>query len=155
MLSIKTLKPFYVKQETRNIRIMLAYQYFTIHIDGDVYQFVPVEGREIVVNRKTKRIENEKDILVFQKGKHMIQISIAELLDIPEFLTHVHSIAHRYLTKQLPVTLEKSGDVIYELERQNAMRLIDQAIDQNDKEAFLELCDYMNENFNVSHEAQK
>ncbi|KGX86128.1 IDEAL domain-containing protein [Pontibacillus litoralis] len=144
MLSVRMLKPFYVKHETTCIRIMLAYQYFSIHFGDDLYQFIPIEGREIVVNRKTKRITNIEDILVFQKGKHMMQISMQELMDLPDFLTHVNSIASRYLD---PKSLRKMDQIIYYLERENALRLIDNALDERDKPTFLTLSSYFNQHF--------
>ncbi|KGX90673.1 hypothetical protein [Pontibacillus marinus] len=147
MLSVQMLKPFYVKQEVDRIRIMLAYQYFSIHIDDKLYHFVPVEGREISINRDTKQIENTKDVLVFQNGKHMIQISILELMDLPDFLTHVNSIAHRYLKKKKPVNLTKVDRVIHELEMQNAKRLIDEALDKRETKKFHDLVWYIKDNF--------
>lgn len=147
MLSVQMLKPFYVKQEVDRIRIMLAYQYFSIHIDDKLYHFVPVEAREISISRETKRIENTEDILVFQCGKHMIQISIQELMDLPDFLTHVNSIAERYLKKKKPVNLNKVDRVIQELELENAKRLIDQALDQRETEKFHDLVWYMKDHF--------
>jgi len=147
MLSVQMLKPFYVKQEVDRIRIMLAYQYFSIHIDEKLYHFVPVEGREIAINRETKRIENTKDVLVFQCGKHMMQISILELMELPDFLTHVDSIANRYLNKKLPETLNKVDRVVQELEKQNAKRLIDEALDKRETERFHDLVWYMKDHF--------
>ncbi|MFC0524295.1 IDEAL domain-containing protein [Pontibacillus salicampi] len=147
MLSVRMLKPFYVKHEATCIRIMLAYQYFSIHFGDDLYQFVPIEGREIVVDRKTKKITNVNDVLVFQKGKHMMQISIQELLDLPDFVTHVHSIASRYLDRKRGNNMKTIDKIIYDLERENAIRLIDKALDQQDEPAFIELSSYLNQNF--------
>lgn len=147
MLTVQMLKPFYVKQEENCIRIMLAYQYFSIQLDGKLYHFVPVEGREIVINRDTKRIENTNDVLVFQKGKHMIQVSIKELIDLPDFLTHVNSIAIRYLKKKKPISLTKVDRVIHELEKENAKRLIDQTLDNRDSTRFNDLVWYYKDHF--------
>ncbi|MYL36073.1 IDEAL domain-containing protein [Pontibacillus yanchengensis] len=147
MLSVRMLKPFYVKHEENCIRIMLAYQYFSIHFGDDLYQFTPIEGREIVVDRKTKKITNVNDVLVFQKGKHMMQITIQELLDLPDFVTHVHSIASRYLNRKKSINMKTIDKVILELERENAMRLIDQALDKQDEPGFIELSSYLKQHF--------
>lgn len=147
MLSVQMLKPFYVKQEEESIRIMLAYQYFSINIDDKLYHFIPIEGREIVIDRSTKQIVNTKDVLVFQKGKHMIQISISELIELPDFLSHVDSIAARYLKKKKAISLSKIEQVIHDLERENAKRLIDQCLDEGDSDTFHELVWYLKDHF--------
>ena len=43
---VKMLKPYYVKEDERFIRVVLAYQYFSLLIDEELYQFVPMEARD-------------------------------------------------------------------------------------------------------------
>src|SRR5690606_40154579 len=58
MVTVKMLKPYYIKLNSEYIRIILAYQYFSLLIDNKLYHFVPIEGREILINRKTRKVVN-------------------------------------------------------------------------------------------------
>lgn len=55
MVTVKMLKPYYIKTEEEYVRVILAYQYFSVVINKKVYQFIPVEANEIRINRKTKK----------------------------------------------------------------------------------------------------
>ncbi|GGP06982.1 IDEAL domain-containing protein [Oceanobacillus neutriphilus] len=149
MVTVKMLKPYYVKTEEKYIRIILAYQYFSIIMNKKVYQFIPVKSTEVRINRKTKKIENIDDVFAFQKGKEVLTISMSQLVSIPGFLEMLHRIAESYY---LPEDTETVSDqqrvldqLIAELEHENVRRLIDRAIDNGDKEAFLELTNTLND----------
>ncbi|GEN87137.1 IDEAL domain-containing protein [Oceanobacillus sp. FSL W8-0428] len=149
MVTVKMLKPYYVKTEEKYIRIILAYQYFSIIMNKKVYQFIPVKSTEVRINRKTKKIENIDDVFAFQKGKEVLTISMSQLVSIPGFLEMLHRIAESYY---LPEDTEAVSDqqraldqLISELEYENVRRLIDKAIDNGDKEAFLELTNTLND----------
>lgn len=149
MVTVKMLKPYYVKTEEKYIRIILAYQYFSIIMNKKVYQFIPVKSTEVRINRKTKKIENIDDVFAFQKGKEVLTISMSQLVSIPGFLEMLHRIAESYY---LPEDTETVSDhqraldqLITELEYENVRRLIDKAIDNGDKEAFLELTNALND----------
>ncbi|MGP4077085.1 IDEAL domain-containing protein [Halobacillus sp. K22] len=140
MLNIKMLKPYYVKEDKRFIRVVLAYQYFSLFIDNELYQFVPMESREIIIDRQRKRVHNVFDIFVFQRGKNIVYVSVADLLQLPDFLQHLHSIVAPYYEKE-EVELTKpeedeTNEVVLELEKNNLRRLIDQAIDSEDRDTF-------------------
>ena len=96
MVTVKMLKPYYVKTEEKYIRIILAYQYFSIIMNKKVYQFIPVKSTEVRINRKTKKIENVDDVFAFQKGKEVLTISMSQLISIPGFLEMLHRIAESY-----------------------------------------------------------
>ncbi|MBN8235109.1 IDEAL domain-containing protein [Halobacillus kuroshimensis] len=139
MLNIKMLKPYYVKEDKRFIRIVLAYQYFSLFIDDELYQFIPMEAREIIIDRNRQKVHNVFDIFVFQRGKNMVYVSVADLLQLPEFLTHLHSIVSPYYEEGIDISQQSSKEVraiIRELEKENLRRLIDKAIDEDDQEAF-------------------
>src|SRR5699024_2255844 len=76
MVSVKLLKPYYIKMNSEYIRIILAYQYFSLFINKKVYHFVPIEGQEILVNRRTKKVVNTETKFAFQKGKDVIYIKM-------------------------------------------------------------------------------
>lgn len=140
MLNIKMLKPYYVKEDKRFIRVVLAYQYFSLLIDGEIYQFVPVESREIIIDRSRKRVHNVFDIFVFQRGKKMVYVAIADLMHVPEFITHLQEIIEPYYEEDRTLNeepkVEEMKEVILELEKANLRRLIDLSIDANDRDTF-------------------
>lgn len=140
MVTVNTLKPYYIKTDDDFVRVVLAYQYFSVLIDAQVYQFVPLEAKEIRINRLTQRIENTKDRFAFQKGKEITYIPMTKLISLPDFLVQIHALTKSYFIK--PKIEQKSGRnyenaiIISELEHLNLKRLIDQALDTRDKEAF-------------------
>ncbi|WP_163538864.1 IDEAL domain-containing protein [Gracilibacillus sp. YIM 98692] len=137
MLSIKLFKPYYVKEEGEYIRVVLAYQYFSLLMDDEVYQFVPLEGREIRIHRETQEIENKDAVFVFQKGKRYNRIVLSDLMKIKEFQQHLNTILSPYTVMQQSQEKEHQiNDVIIELERHNLLRLIDRALDEQNKEDF-------------------
>ncbi|MGP4041392.1 IDEAL domain-containing protein [Gracilibacillus sp. D59] len=137
LLSVKMLKPYYVKEEGKYIRVVLAYQYFSLLMDDEVYHFVPLEAREIRINRDTQHIENKNDVFVFQKGKKYNRITLADLIKVKDFQQHISTILSPYMI--MSETDEKNDNidhVIMELERSNLLRLIDRALDDKNPEDF-------------------
>ncbi|MDC3416102.1 IDEAL domain-containing protein [Aquibacillus salsiterrae] len=146
MLSVKMLKPYYVKEEENCIRVVLAYQYFSLSLDDKVYQFVPLESREIRINRETQKVENEQDVFVFQKGKEYSRVALSELLKLKDFMAHLNSIIHPYLNgDKTPIEQEEVDLVIIELEKQNIKRVIDYALETNDYQLFLDYTNKLND----------
>ncbi|GIO17913.1 hypothetical protein J18TS1_10130 [Oceanobacillus oncorhynchi subsp. incaldanensis] len=148
MVTVKMLKPYYVKTEEKYIRIILAYQYFSIIMNKKVYQFIPVKSTEVRINRKTKKIENVDDVFAFQKGKEVLTISMSQLISIPGFLEMLHRIAESYYlpedSQEVSEQQKALDQLIAEMEYENVRRLIDKAIDNDDKETFLELTSALN-----------
>ncbi|MDL4839200.1 IDEAL domain-containing protein [Aquibacillus rhizosphaerae] len=146
MLSVKMLKPYYVKEEADVIRVVLAYQYFSLSLDDKVYQFVPLESREIRINRQTQKVENDQDVFVFQKGKEYSRVALSELLKLNDFMTHLKSIIHPYLNgDKTPIKDEKIDQVIIELEKENIKRLIDLALKERNHQQFIDYTDKLKE----------
>lgn len=143
------LKPYYIKADTNYVQVILAYQYFSVLMNGSVYHFVPKESREIKINRKTKRIVNVEAKFAFQKGKDIIYISMTDLISLPDFLIQLHFIVESYYAQS--VLKEKDSlnapedvdELIETLERENVKRLIDEALDNRDKKAFKKLVKYL------------
>ncbi|SER52179.1 IDEAL domain-containing protein [Gracilibacillus ureilyticus] len=137
MLSIKVFKPYYVKEEGKYIRVVLAYQYFSLLMDEKVYHFVPLESREIRINRDTKEIENKDAVFVFQKGKKYNRIALVDLMKVKDFQEHLSQILNPYITLPKPTVKPDEIDfIIMELERNNLIRLIDKALDEKDEMNF-------------------
>ncbi|MFS0750778.1 IDEAL domain-containing protein [Oceanobacillus sp. 1P07AA] len=143
MVTVKMLKPYYVKTEEKFVRIILAYQYFSVMMNKKVYQFIPVEANEIRIDRKTKRIVNTDAVFAFQNGKDIITISMSQLISIPEFLEQLHGIAESYYLTEASTSItdqqKEVHRIIKELELNNIKRLIDKALDQNDYDMFIKL----------------
>ncbi|HLR08859.1 MAG TPA: IDEAL domain-containing protein [Bacillota bacterium] len=145
LVSVKTLKPYYIKTTDQTIRVILAYQYFSMCINNQVYHFVPIEAKEIHINRKTRKIENVAARFAFQKGKDVVYMTMTELISLPEFLNHLNTICEPYY-KTRETNAEDDTDVseiIDELEYLNVKRLIDKALDERDREAFEKLVKWL------------
>lgn len=145
MVSVKLLKPYYIKMNSDYIRIILAYQYFSLLIDKKVYHFVPIEGQEILVDRKTKQVLNTDAKFAFQNGKEIIYITMKKLTSLVDFMDQLEEIIKPYYEKSLIVHQhdkelhEQTESLIRELEIQNIKRLIDKSLDERDIETFKDL----------------
>lgn len=137
------LKPYYIKTDAHRIRVILAYQYFSIFINKEVYHFIPIENKEIVIDRKTKRIVNIEDRFAFQKGKDIIYFKMSELIALPDFLIQLFFIIESYDSRTQNNPKDKQSQetefIIQELERLNTERLIDKALDERDESLFYSL----------------
>ncbi|WP_407271070.1 IDEAL domain-containing protein [Radiobacillus sp. PE A8.2] len=146
MLSVKMFKPYYIKEETDHIRVVLAYQYFSLSLDDQVYQFVPLEAREIRINRKTQEVENQGDVFVFQKGKEYSRVTLSELLKLKDFKTRLSSIIHPYINgDKTPIEKDEINEVVEQLEKENLKRLIDQTLEDRNYQAFKKYTKILNE----------
>lgn len=135
------LKPYYIKTDTQFIRVILAYQYFAIFMNGEVYQFIPKEEKEIKIDRTSQQVVNLDSKFAFQRGKDVIYISMTDLISLPDFLTQLHSIVESYYTtndtdKAASSERAEIDILLDELERKNIYRLIDQALDERDEKTF-------------------
>ncbi len=69
----------------------------------------------------------------------MVYVSVTDLLQLPEFITHLHTIVSPYYEEGIEISQQSSREVkelIRELEKNNLRRLIDRAIDEQDEDAF-------------------
>ena len=143
MLTVKMLKPYYVKVDREYVRLILGYQYFTVFMNDAEYEFIPTESKEIKINRRTRKIENIEDKFAFQKGTDVIYITMNELIYLPDFMIHLYDIAKPYYTRDIDAKQQEEDDmneaIIDELERLNVKRMIDKALDERDEESFYTL----------------
>src|SRR5690625_7902875 len=126
------LKPYYIKANAQHVRVVLAYQYFSVLINQDVYQFIPIEAKEIRLNRNSKKVENISARFAFQKGKKIVYMSMTELISLPDFIDQLHTIAEPYFSVDAEVLNEKQDQLIYEFEMVILYIFIDDALDQRD-----------------------
>ena len=122
------------------IRIILAYQYFSLLINNQVYHFIPVEGKEIRINRKTKQVVNTETKFAFQKGNDTIYITMKKLTSLTDFMDQLTNIVEPYYKDEInEVENEENRLLLKELENNNILRLIDQALDDKDETQFNQL----------------
>lgn len=146
MITVQFMKPFYTKVSGSKLRLVFAYQYFSILKDDEVYHFIPIEGKEMIVNLNTMQVENLSEVFVFQRGNRFIRLPLYQLMLV--------SNVHEYLKPILEETavdenfeggLEETPmdaeivELIYSLEEQNLSRLIDTALADRNEELFYDL----------------
>jgi len=138
------LKPCQVQVKEGNVYILLKDRCFTVEINNKVYEFVPTREKEVVVSRRTGKIENKEAVLAFKKEDNIVYITMSELILMPEFLIEIHYIAKPYYEEEKTDPLIKETDaIINELEQMNVKRLIDKALDEGDKESFNQLIKFL------------
>ena len=143
MILVQLMKPFYTKYEGNCIKMVFAYQYFAIRKDEEVFHFIPVEGKEIILNAQTLQVENLSEVFVFQKGNRFIRLPLYQLLLVSDIHTHLKTIleeANQVDTEE--VSIEGTEEVIELLEQQNLERMIDFALDTRDESLFNKLLKY-------------
>ena len=146
MIQVQFMKPFYTKVSGKTLRLVFAYQYFSIVKDDELYHFVPVEGKEMIVDLETKQIENLSEIFVFQRGNRFIRLPLYQLLLISNVHEHLTPILDKATTHEETDNIKPKEEIesemqkmIRELEEQNLERLIDQALETRDEKSFYEL----------------
>ncbi|RHW39980.1 IDEAL domain-containing protein [Lysinibacillus yapensis] len=145
MIQVQYMKPFYTKVNGNTLRLVFAYQYFSLMKDDELYHFVPVEGKEMIVDLETKQIENLSEIFVFQRGNRFIRLPLYQLLLISNVHEHLTPILDQAETedKTKPGKIEEGNsemhEIIRDLEKQNLERLIDEALEDRDEKRFYEL----------------
>ncbi|MFJ8457671.1 MULTISPECIES: transcriptional regulator [Lysinibacillus] len=149
MMQVQYMKPFYTKITGDKLRLVFAYQYFSILKENEIFHFIPIEGKEMIINLNTQQIENLSEVFVFQKGNRFIRLPLYQLLLITNVHEHLAPILENATPKpQLPlvssVTVGEVDQLVTELEQKNYDYLIDQALLDNDKALFFELLQQKN-----------
>ena len=146
MITVQFMKPFYTKVSGAKLPLVFAYQYFSIIKDDEVYHFVPIEGKEMIVNLNTMQVENLSEVFVFQRGNRFIRLPLYQLMLV--------SYVHEYLKPILDDTAKQENldgvqeeapmeaeivELIFSLEEANLTRLIDNALEERNEELFYNL----------------
>jgi hypothetical protein len=141
MLSVQRMTPFFTHKEDFRLRLVFAYQYFSILKGDEVFHFVPTEGKEIVINMKSLQVENLGEVFVFQRGSRFIRLPLYQLLLISDLHEHLNTIieGNDVEIELLDVVTMESEAIISTLEYENKLRMIDYALDTNNKLMFSEL----------------
>lgn len=142
MLEVKRMEPFYTKRDGARLKMVFAYQYFSIIKDDELFHFIPVEGKEIVINLSSLQIENLSEVFVFQKGSRFIRLPLYQLLLVSNIHDHLELILDELELKQgeqFSSTSKEIEILIEEFENLNRLRLIDYALEVRDEELFYQL----------------
>ncbi|HWI47620.1 MAG TPA: IDEAL domain-containing protein [Rummeliibacillus sp.] len=142
MLEVKRMEPFYTKRDGARLKMVFAYQYFSIIKDEELFHFIPVEGKEIVINLSSLQIENLSEVFVFQKGSRFIRLPLYQLLLVSNIHDHLELILDELELKRGEKLLSAPSEIdvlIEELEDWNRLRLIDHALAARDEELFYKL----------------
>lgn len=144
MLQIRRIEPFYTKRVGDQLKLVFAYQYFSVLKDDELFNFIPVEGKEIIINLKNLQIENLSDVFVFQRGSRFIRLPLYQLLLVSNIHDHLQKIL---AGMQIDVIQNKSSvearseyaDLLEELEEVNRQYLIDVALETRNEQLFNDL----------------
>lgn len=144
MLKIRRIEPFYTKRDGDCLKLVFAYQYFSILKDDELFHFIPVEGKEIIIDLKTLQIENLSDVFVFQKSSRFIRLPLYQLLLVSNIHDHLQIILNdleleKETNSAFATINDETKTLMYELEEQNRLRMIDVALDTRNRELFDEL----------------
>lgn len=142
MIHVQFMKPFYTKVSGDKLRLVFAYQYFLIMKDEELFHFIPIEGKEIIVNLSTMQVENLSEVFVFQRGNRFIRLPLYQLMLISNIHEHLMPLLDDVVIEPKEENLKISTEVqglINEMEQQNLDRLIDYALAERDEARFKHL----------------
>ncbi|MEO4054095.1 transcriptional regulator [Solibacillus sp. CAU 1738] len=145
MIHVQYLKPFYTKLSGTTIRLVFAYQYFSITKDDETFHFIPIEGKEMVVNLNTMQVENLSEVFVFQRGNRFIRLPLYQLLLVSNVHEHLMPILENATQQAQPVEDvaheidSETAELIFLMEEQNLARLIDEALADRNEALFHDL----------------
>ncbi|MEK4228373.1 transcriptional regulator [Solibacillus sp. FSL H8-0538] len=145
MIHVQFMKPFYTKVSGTKLRLVFAYQYFSITKDDEVFHFIPIEGKEMVVNLNTMQVENLSEVFVFQRGNRFIRLPLYQLLLISNVHEHLMPIlenasSHVPMAQFVPNEMDDEvQEIIHALEEENLARLIDDALTDRNELLFNDL----------------
>lgn len=149
MLSVRRMTPFFTQVEDFRLRLVFAYQYFSIVKGDEVFHFIPAEGKEIIINTKSLQVENLGEVFVFQRGSRYIRLPLYQLLLISDLHVHLNTILEENIVGDLELPVEVMTDaevIIEELENENRLNMIDYALKTNNVELFNELTEGLQKN---------
>ena len=114
MLTVQRMTPFFTRQEDFRLRLVFAYQYFSIIKGDEVFHFIPTEGKEIVINMKSLQVENLGEVFVFQRGNRFIRLPLYQLLLISDLHTHLNTILEGSIDMEVELDIKLPEEVSME-----------------------------------------
>ncbi len=135
-MQVQYMKPFYTKVTGNKLRLVFAYQYFSILKDSEVFHFIPIEGKEIIIDLDTQQIKNQNEVFVFQKNNRFARLHLYELSFIDSFQEKINEIISNATGKKdvdVPdEVVEIANNLIEEIVAFNKNNLIDKLLDAKD-----------------------
>lgn len=139
-LKLVNMTPFRTKVEGETLKIVFAYQYIQINKDGEIFNFIPIEGREIIFDFKYQHIKNLDDVFVFYRLNRFISLPLYKLATLCEgFEESVYQISKKIKSG----CGEEIESLVKEIEYFNIQREIDRHLELRDFETcrkLVELC---------------
>lgn len=143
MIAIKFLKPVQERITADNkLCLSFTYQYLSILKGDEIYYFVPIEDKEIIVDMYSLQIENKYDVLVFQRGERFIRLPLHQLMLVSDLHKFLRPIVEKYINNHEEINLLNESDLellFKELEKQNLLYAIDETLDSRNEAMFYEL----------------
>ena len=146
MIQVQFMKPFYTKISGTKLRLVFAYQYFSITKDDEIFHFIPIEGKEMIVDLGTMQVENLSEVFVFQRGNRFVRLPLYQLLLVSNVHDYLMPIIESAAPNQHQVKLregnkfnEEVEGILREIEEANLARLIDDALASRNKKLFQHL----------------
>ena len=125
------------------LRLVFAHQDISILKNGELYQFLPVEGKEIIIDIGTVEVQNLKEVFVFQNGNRFIRMPLYELMVVCNMEDKLGPYVEDALLNKSPQVSEYRENTNSEVEEIVIRSLIDRALDVNDKAAFMKLSEQL------------
>lgn len=146
MIQVQFMKPFYTKTSGTKLRLVFAYQYFSITKDDELFHFIPIEGKEMIVDLNTMQVENLSEVFVFQRGNRFVRLPLYQLLLVSNVHDHLMPIIESASpnmnykkAKEVYKFNEEVESIVREIEEANLARLIDDALANRNEELFQHL----------------
>ncbi|MEK4384768.1 IDEAL domain-containing protein [Solibacillus sp. FSL W7-1464] len=146
MIQVEFMKPFYTKMTGTKLRLVFAYQYFSITKEEEVFHFIPIEGKEIIVDLNSMQVENLSEVFVFQRGNRFVRLPLYQLLlvsNVHEYLLPIiENVSDKVKPSQNELVQEVNEEVesiVRTLEEHNLSRLIDDALESRNEALFHDL----------------
>ncbi|MCH7320591.1 IDEAL domain-containing protein [Solibacillus sp. MA9] len=143
MIQVQFMKPFYTKLNGSKLRLVFAYQYFSITKDDEIFHFIPIEGKEMIVDLNTLQVENLSEVFVFQRGNRFVRLPLYQLLLVSNVHDHLMPIIENVSTHVKPSQAEvlykfdeEVEGIVRVLEEENLSRLIDNALEARNEALF-------------------
>lgn len=137
VMEIQFMKPIFVIPTGNIIKLVFAYQSISIFKDGEILDFINIEGQEIILNVESRKLENPNEIFVFQNGDKFVRASLPHLMwACKGFADRVYEITGMPKEGHVADIAEPTEmELLFEkLEEFNVRNLIDSTLDQRDFE---------------------
>lgn len=142
-MKVQYMKPFYTKVTGNKLRLVFAYQYFSIFDDNDIFFFIPIEGKEIIINLDTHAVENYNEVFVFQRNNRFKRIHIHQLFYMEGFQEQIDEIISNNIAKVVDVVpdevVNEANELLKEIVEFNKANMIDRLLESKDYDSIVKM----------------